>query len=316
MLLNSLTTMLILIFMTFINLTIHTMTQLEKQAIRDHLYAYCELKGSQNKAAASLKGVSSAVISQVLNGQWDLISDEMWRSIAAQTLFDRREWKTVETRGFRRMYDILDDAQGHAQVFAVTGDAGCGKSEAIAAYTASKRNVYTLSCSEYWNRKYFLLTLLKTMGREPQGFTVGEMMESVIYMLKKADHPLIILDEFDKLSDQVLYFFISIYNALEGHVGIVISSTGYLERRITRGLRSARKGYEEIYSRFGRRFIPMPVVNDEDVAAVCIANGVTDKKDVERIISDAACDLRRVKRLVHAFKARSNAKSSADAGNK
>ncbi len=292
------------------------MTQQDKQAIRDHLENYCNLKGSQNKAAASLKGVSSAVISQAINGQWDLISDDMWRSIAAQTMFERREWVTVETRGYRRMYDLLSDSQRHAQVFAITGDAGCGKTEAITDYTSSNRNVFTLSCSEYWNRKYFLLSLLKCMGREPNGFTVGEMMETAIFLLKKIERPLIVLDEFDKLSDQVLYFFISIYNALEGRVGIVISSTNYLERRIIRGLQSSRKGYAEIYSRFGRRFIPMPAVNDDDVAAVCKANGINDNKEVERIISDAACDLRRVKRLVHAVKAKSNAKSSADAGNK
>ena len=56
----------------------------EKQVIAKKLASYCEMKGSQNKAAATLEGVSSATISQILNGNWELISDEMGRSISVQ----------------------------------------------------------------------------------------------------------------------------------------------------------------------------------------------------------------------------------------
>lgn len=278
------------------------MEELEKNLIKSALANYCEQKGSQNKAANTLTGVSSALISQVLNGNWDNISNDMWRSIAAQIGYKRNTWVTVETSGYRRMTDLLTDSQNNAQVFAITGDAGCGKSEAIIAYAKSHKNVYMVSCSEYWNRKYFLVELLKTMGRNPSGFTVSEMMEDVIFFLKRANRPLLIMDEFDKLTDQVLNFFITIYNELNGHCGMVVSSTNYLERRISKGLRANRKGYNEIYSRFGRKFIPMPAPNDSDVAAVCLANGVEDTKTIENIISDCDCDLRRVKRLIHASK--------------
>jgi len=285
------------------------MEELEKNLIKNALASYCQQKGSQNKAANSLNGVSSALISQVLNGNWENISNDMWRSIAAQIGHKRQSWITVETSGYRRMTDLLTDSQDNAQVFAITGDAGCGKSEAIMAYTKSHKNVYMVSCSEYWNRKYFLVELLKTMGRDPSGFTVSEMMEDVIFFLKRANRPLLIMDEFDKLTDQVLNFFITIYNELNGHCGMVVSSTSYLERRISRGLRGNRKGYNEIYSRFGRKFIPMPVVNDSDVAAVCMANGVEDTKVIESIITDCDCDLRRVKRLIHASKKSLGAKN-------
>ena len=100
----------------------------------------------------------------------------------------------------------------------------------------------------------------------------------------------------------MLYFFISLYNKLEDQCGIVICATDYLKKRITRGVKANRKGYKEIYSRVGRKFIPMPVVNNEDIAAVCIANGVTDRATIEEIIDDCECDLRRVKRRVHAAK--------------
>jgi hypothetical protein len=66
-----------------------------------------------------------------------------------------------------------------------------------------------------------------------------------------------------------------------------------------------RKGYKEIYSRVGRKFIPIQVVNSPDIAAVCVANGVEDLTSINEIIDDCENDLRRVKRKVHAIKQRS-----------
>lgn len=274
----------------------------EKEQIRTALQAFCERKGSQNKAATALKGVSSATVSQVLNGNWDLITDEMWRNIASQIGYDRQTWNIVETRGYKRMTDLLGDAQANSLVLAVTGDAGCGKSEAVKRYEASHKNVYHLCCSEFWNRKHFMTELLRKMSVEHSGYTVAEMMEEIVSVLKKQDTPLIVLDEADKLSDQVLYFFISLYNALEDHCGIILCATQYLEKRIKRGIRQERKGYREIYSRFGKRFIPLQVVNADDIRMVCLANGIEDESDIESVINDSDNDLRRVKRRIHGLK--------------
>ena len=200
----------------------------------------------------------------------------------------------------------MTDAQANALVFAVTGDAGCGKSQAIKVYGERNRNTLVLSCSEYWNRKQFLMELLRSLGVDASGCTVVDMVADAVYQLKRREGVLLVLDEADKLSDQILYFFITLYNQLEDHIGIVLCATQHLEKRIVRGVRNNRKGYREIYSRIGRKFIPMPIVNAGDVASVCMANGVADKRTIERIAEDSDCDLRRVKRLVHAVKQSSN----------
>lgn len=282
------------------------MTTKEKQQIKQALSEYCALKGGQNKAATTLKQVSAATISQIINDNWELISDEMWRSIAAQIGYDARVWNVCETRGYKRMYSLLADAQNNSLVIAVTGDAGCGKSEAIKCYERNNRNVYNLSCSEYWNRKQFMQELLTAMSLDSSGSTVAEMMQDIIIALKKREQPMLVLDEADKLSDQVIYFFISLYNKLEDRVGIVLCATDYLEKRIKRGVRMNRKGYKEIYSRIGRKFVPIQVINAEDVAAVCKANGIVSAADITEIYEDCESDLRRVKRKVHAIKQRSN----------
>lgn len=276
-------------------------TNEEKEMIRVRLGEYCEMKGSQKRAATSLVGVSPATVTQIVTGKWELINEKMWRSIAAQIGVKQTKWNIVETRNYRALSDIFADAQENALVLAVCGEAGTGKSLTAAHYGAENPNVYVLACSEYWNRKTFLRELLRGMGKNPAGDTVGDMVDDVVMALKRRENPLIILDEADKLSDQVMFFFITFYNKLEDYCGIVLMATDYLEKKVRRGLRLNKKGYKEIYSRIGRRFVAMPGLSATDISDVCRANGVEGLREIETVKKDCEGDLRRVKRKCHAF---------------
>ena len=277
-------------------------TQSEKLDIQARLQEYCQQKGSQNKAANSLNGVSAATISKLLNSEWELINEVMWRNIAAQIGVKQKTWFIAETRDFKLLNKIFSDAQEESMSMAVCGECGSGKSIAAQAFVESNKNVFLLSCKEYWNRKMFMQELLREMGKNSYGDSIGEMMHSIVSELKRIENPLIIMDEADKLSDQVLYFFISLYNDLEYHCGIVLMATDYLEKRVKRGLRLNKKGYKEINSRICRKFIPLNGVNITDITEVCIANGVENKSVIKDIINDSEFDLRRVKRKVFAYK--------------
>jgi hypothetical protein len=52
----------------------------------------------------------------------------------------------------------------------------------------------------------------------------------------------------------------------------------------------------------GKKFVKLSVVNTSDVKAICMANGVADRQAIQKIHDDCDCDLRRVKRLIHAYK--------------
>ena len=146
----------------------------------------------------------------------------------------------------------------------------------------------------------FLSELLTSLGRDYTGFTVGEMMHEAVRTLKMQESPLLILDEADKLSDQVLYFFITLYNQLEDECGIVLCATNHLCKRIERGIKLNKKGYNEIWSRLGRRCIELKGVSAADITAICEANGITASDAIDNIINDSEGDLRRVRRKIHA----------------
>lgn len=278
------------------------METIKKQNIVNVLRTYCERYESQNKAAASINDVSPATISQMLNGKWELIKDEMWRNVASQIGYKDERWEAVETTNFRMLNRILDDMKENALAMAITSEAGTGKTFTFKHYAANNRQVYLLCCNEYWNRKLFLAELLSAMGKDASGYTVGEMMSEAVRGLKMQESPLQILDEADKLSDQVLYFFITLYNQLEDECGLLLAATSHLEKRLRRGLTLNKKGYKEIWSRIKRKCVPLKGVTAADIVAVCEANGIKDRKLQDDIVADSEGDLRRVKQKVHAVR--------------
>jgi DNA transposition AAA+ family ATPase len=278
------------------------MDNIKKEKIREKLRLYCERYESQNKAAASMKGVSSATVSQVINGNLSQISVEMWRSIASQVGFKDDAWEVVETRDFQLLKLFMADAKENSLVLAITGNAGSGKTFALKHFAETNKKVYLLCCNEYWNRQWFLQELLSTMGQEVTTESVGDMIATVVRVLKTTEKPLIILDEADKLRDQVLYFFITLYNQLEDECGIVMCATNYLEKRLQMGLKYNKKGFAEIWSRIGRKCINLKGVSPSDISAVCEANGITGRVEIEKVINDSEGDLRRVRRKIHSIR--------------
>lgn len=284
-----------------------TLSIKEKDQIRENLRAYTARYASQNKASSSLKSVSVAVISKVLNGKYDNISDEMWRNIASQVGSRAKEtgWQVVETSAYQEIRYALDDAQHWRNVTWVVGEAGCGKTTAARLYTEENRDVFYILCSEDMKKGDFVREIAQKAGIRTEGHNIREVWNLILDDIIQMERPLLIFDEADKLTEPVFHYFISMYNKLEDKCGIVFMSTDYIKRRIERGLRYRKPGYKEFYSRIGRKYFELEETTANDVYSICVANGVQDKKKIEEIIRDTeGCDfdLRRVKKAVHRTK--------------
>lgn len=273
----------------------------QKERIRERLEAYVKRYPSQNKAANSLKGTSAGTISAILNGKWELISDDMWMKLSSQ-LDASSEWQLCRTAAFDALMFYLQDAKDESNVMWVTGPAGIGKSTAAGVFRNEHRNVFMLTCSEDMHKSDFIRELASKVGVRATGMTVRETLMAVIDALVKMDRPLLIFDEGDKLTDKVLYYYISLYNALEDKCGMIFLSTNYIQERMRQGLARGKKGYDEIDSRICRRFVPLDLVTMSEVEAICRANGLTDSAAIRTVKEECVTsgnDLRRVKKSVH-----------------
>lgn len=274
-------------------------TTAQKKEIKASLSSFIENKGSQKAAAGFLNKVSTATISQILNGNWELINDKMWRHLGHQVGWNSKEaWNNAETMNQMALLSVLQTAQENSSSFAVTAPAGTGKSHTIKKFSFENKEAFYVNCREYWSKKDFVKELFLAIGRYPGSHSITEMMKEIELQFNVMEQPILILDEFDKVQDSILYFFISLYNGLDGHAGLVMCCTNYLQKRIKQGVNANKKGYEEIWSRIRRRFIELPTHDLEDTAKVCSVNGVTDHKIIKDIHREANGDMRTVKELV------------------
>lgn len=253
--------------------------------------------GSQNKASKMLQGVSNAYISHILKGNFDPISDAMWHNISKQ-VSTATDWVFVQDRPYVMLNHLYTDARLNANTYGVIGRTGYGKTST--ADVLNQENVFVVKCNEYFTSKDFLGEILRLMGKGVTSYKIANLMRDIIEALRKMKNPLLIIDEADKLNDKVLYFFISLYNALEGKCGIIIQATPYLKTRITNGVERNKKGYAEINSRIGGKFLEVPKISRLDVLKICAANGVTDELIATDIYNSSEGDKRIVKRLIHA----------------
>jgi DNA transposition AAA+ family ATPase len=279
----------------------------KKQQITADLRTYVDRMagGSANKASKMLKKVSNGYISLMLNGKWEAISDEAWRNVANQ-VSPKEAWQFVHTKSSTTLFRLLDDSRHYANCFGILANEGRGKTFGASTYAMENGNVFLVRCNEFDTKKTFLMELMRVMGLEPHGWSIADMMRTIVHTIMRMENPVIIWDEADKPSDNVLYFFISFYNMLEDKCGLVMMGTPHLMARIERGVRLNRKGFRELWSRLGRKWINLPEVSTAEVAEICQVNGVYETMDQQRIFNESEGDLRRVKRLVHASKRRAS----------
>ena len=285
------------------------MEESEKKVIVANLKSYIERYPSQNKAAGSLEGISAGTLSSMINGNWSRISDAMWTKVSEQVKptgsSSATGWTIVETGAYQEISYAMQDAQEYMNVTWVVGEAGCGKTTTGRLYAESHKEAFYILCSEDMLKGEFVRTIARKLGIRSEGYTVRELWQAIIESIIQMERPLIIFDEADKLPESVFQYFISMYNNLEDRCGVVFLSTDYIKRRISNGLRYGRKGYKEIFSRIGRKYFDLEPTSAQDVYAICTANGITSREDIDKIIKEGDgydFDLRRVKKSVHRMK--------------
>jgi len=277
------------------------MTNDSKIKIKSLLQDFVSGFSSQAKASKALTDVSEGTISQILNDKWALIADRMWINIGKQVGFEAGNWNNVPTNNYKKIKELLTDAKDLSRVHAITAGAGWGKDTAAKDFDNENDNVYLINCGDYFNRRYFMIDLLRKMGLDTNG-SLPTLVERAVTEINRAVKPIIIINEADKLPDSTLYFFITIYNLCEGKCGIVLMATRALIDRLTvNGVPRNKKGYPEIFSRLGSKFIELQRPSRKDITMICTGNGVTNPDTIAEICNSCLNvngDQRRAKKMI------------------
>lgn len=270
------------------------MTNVQKNEILQLIEEEKQRLGSY-RAVAKKCGISESTISQLRDGSYQAKGDDIYMTIALALGFDFDDtaWKiATDTTDFRIMQEVLNDAKAESMFIGVSDNAGCGKTSPADVYLNwyRKQGVFKVNCKE-WGARVFLQKIALEVGAErPKGYGYAtEYIENISETIKGMAHlnPLLIIDQANSLKPAALRTIIHLFNENEGVLGLVALGTENLEHQIKKGVRLNQTGFDEVDSRFGRKYVQLMGATLNDTRKICTVNGITDK-DMQKVIFSAA----------------------------
>lgn len=253
-------------------------------------------KSSQNKLAVKAD-ISAGTLSQMINGKWDLIKDEMWNKVRIN-LGIQFGWQTGETVNYRLLKDLLKTVQTESSTVCVSHNAGAGKTHSYKDYAKEYPLVIYVEVMRYWTKTRYVKELVRAAGLDDNG-TTDTLIERFISYLKKCSYngikPIVVIDQMDKLGERSFDLVIDIHDSVYKECGFILSGVPALKKRIEAGCRYDKIGYRELKSRINSNYISLPQFSLEDVNNICSVNGVTDEDYIHFVYNNSQGDLRRVR---------------------
>ena len=150
-----------------------------KEAISQQLHKYCENYASDNKASTAL-GISNAYVSQIKNGKWDAISDDMWRKVGKLVGYSLEEGIVhADTRPYLAIKQCFDNSRLYSNVLAVVTKSGSGKTYTLDRYRQLSQNVFYYKCKRSTTPKEFLSELLRSMGKNATSGSIAALLRQI-----------------------------------------------------------------------------------------------------------------------------------------
>lgn len=300
---------------------------MNRNGILKHIDLWAKRLGSYSEVAKKV-GISDTSMSQIKSGKYGADEGQILKKIAVALDYKESDWVVIPSiLNYSRIANTFHDAKAESMWFAISNKAGSGKTGTLEdLYNKdTSGSVFFIQAEEWSGRQFLMQIVRKTLGEaatKGKYKTNSEIIQMVADYFNEMqfDNPVLIIDEADKLRPAALRMLIPLYNKTEERLGLIASGTENLEKEIKAGVRLAKKGYDELDSRFGRNFIYLNGITEDECGRICEANGVTDpfiqsqiwtqldkveKKtktrtktgEKERIITYAE-DLRRLKRII------------------
>ncbi len=220
---------------------------------------------SQNKVAV-MAGVSSAVISQYLKGDYKGDVAAVDKKIAE--MLERQADKAkdlnsdfVLTPTARDIFDVCGMAHAMNDINLIIGEAGLGKTVTLKQYAKQVDNVILIEVEPTFSPKVLLVELCNKLGIVPSRSN-HDNVSGIVEKLKGSDK-LIIIDEAELLAYKSLEIVRRIHDM--AGVGIVLAGMP----RLRANLRGKKGEYKQLYSRIGFVKDLIDRLPEDDIGLLC-----------------------------------------------
>lgn len=225
------------------------MKQEFKQQIKKELQQrMADKQLSQNKAA-DLIDISPAMLSLILNDEFDKIGERTWRKLANwMNLREESGWRIRETKNLHIIHNLCIDAQENHRTLGLIGYTGAGKTTGLKYYAQRTRDCFYVLCQTGMGRKEFLNSIMRAMGIYEEG-SVSFKIQRIVDDLLDRSFPLLILDSAHRVPDSVFEIIQQLMESLEYKAGIIISGTEHLYSYVAKMSAKNKRGFRELFRR-------------------------------------------------------------------
>lgn len=260
------------------------------------LKALMERKGYQQKQVAQLLGVSIAVVSLYLKGDYNGNVAEIDRKV--DELIERDKAKVVEakynaefvpTLAARKGMDIMRFAHAEGEINVIFGAAGLGKTQMLKQYARENSSAVLIETDPSCNPKVLLRKIAEAVGANARGVN-NELLEGIVAKLKGSER-LLMIDEAELLSTRSLEFIRRIHD-LAG-VGIILAGMP----RLLVNLKGKNNELAQLYSRVGFACDLGNALSDEDLALLATSALGTNEFNAS-LIKACKGNARRLSKLI------------------
>ena len=225
-------------------------------------------------------------MSQMLNGKWQKISDDYWRKVAS-ALNMSTEWQLFGSVSLTTIQNLCKDAQNNHRFLAGYGATGSGKTTALRTYSNQNANVGYVLCDVLMNQNQFLSEILQSFGLSTEGTKISKI-QKIANHLNKVENPLLILDDFGKVSDSIYQLLQLIYDRTEGSAGIVIFGVEYLKDYLDKMRQKNKLGFRELYRRIAYWQL-INTISDKEIKFIASQYGIDGKQELHFVKSNVTC---------------------------
>ena len=252
----------------------------EKEQIKEACKSYIASKGlSQNKLATQI-GISAGTISQILNGNWHDIKEEMWRKVWNKVSSVQFISDVFETTDFKACTNACDAANKHHLMVGIIGDTGMGKTTTLEAY-AQRKNVFYVVYDKTMKPKQFFITLLREMGISFEG-SINEMVNRIADELNTISNPLLIIDEAGKIIQTMILYLHVLRDKTHKNCGIVLGGMPYFKSNLIKFSNKEKEGYAEFYRRINI-WHSLKGLSRSEIMHICNESGIEDEETIKEM---------------------------------
>lgn len=261
---------------------------MERQQTIQDIKKFMHEKSLSQGRLAKMVGVSSATISNMLNGHWDKVKPEMTLHVMNRIRVESRV--VLNTVNFQTVFHACEEAKSRHRMIGIIGYTGSGKTTALRKFYKANENTYYVMSKKTMTAKQFLLEILRQMGVSFNG-SAFQIVDRIQLELNKQINPVIVIDEAGKLSPRVFQYIHDLRNETENSCGIVLAGVEYFKTNLEKAVQRNKEGMPEFYDRICAWQTLVPPTKYE-LRAICQAHGVSDEHIVKPML--VAANFRRL----------------------